>query len=103
MAVPSELPSFFDPEDICERTSANIESQVPNVDVLDEWNPRRFVLPGADVNIWTRIFSNDVGDAGMRIDRHKASFLNCQRSFAVSRRRMLAQKKTENAIAPPFC
>ena len=83
MAVPSELPSFFDPEDICERTSANIESQVPNVDVLDEWNPRRLVLTRANVNIRARIFSNDVGDAGICVDRHETppEFLAQFRSF----------------------
>jgi hypothetical protein len=71
MAMASELPTFFHPEDICERTSANIESQVTNVDVLDEWHPRRFVLTCADVDIRARIFSHDVGDAGIRIDWHE--------------------------------
>src|SRR5579862_3696881 len=83
MAMAPELSTLFDPEDIRERTSANIESQVADIDVLNKRNPRRFVLAGADVHIRARILSNDVGDAGIRIDRHETplEFLAQFRSF----------------------
>src|ERR1700745_3365807 len=103
MAMASELPAFFHPEDICERAAADVEGEMANVDILDEWNPRRFVLARADVDIRACIFANYVGDARIRVDGHGSVLLNGLEAIKAQFRSFKAQDasiKTENAIAP---